>query len=119
MRRPRVEVDVGLHHEIPVAHVSGELRRRSVARRLVHVEILRVLLVEVDEHRQLLAGLIAVRNRERSLKLVAVFVRVVEQHATTPAILRLLRVGVGQLFRSSGKIASRPGDPGTRTNLPA
>ena len=41
-------------------------------------------LVEVHEHRILLAGLVARRQRERSLKLLAFAVRVIDEHLARP-----------------------------------
>jgi len=58
--------------------------------RHVVMHVLRVFLVEVHEHRSLLAGLVVVGDRENALQLVAVVVLEVEQDAVAPDIFRLL-----------------------------
>src|SRR4029450_6016016 len=67
---------------------------------------LRVLLVEVDPPRPLLAGFVVIRNREDALEPVAVLVLEIEELPVAPQELCLLRVGVGDLLRVL--------EPGTR-----
>ena len=60
--RPGSEVDVGLHDQIPVAHIAGEVGRTAVPRSRVGVQVLGYLLVEPDEHGELLALCVALGN---------------------------------------------------------
>ena len=113
VRHAGVEEDIGQHRDVAVA--DGLHRRAAhpgeVRRRVVAVEVLRVLLVERHEHRPLLAGLVVVGQRENALEPPAVLVLEVEQHAVTPQEVCLLRVGVADL-RRAGKARAR--DPQVR-----
>ena len=95
------EVDVGQHRQVAAADRfhrraahAGQVRRRVVA-----VQVLRVLLVEGHQHRPLLARLVVVGQREDALQPDAVLVLVVEQDAAAPQVVLLLRVGIGDLLR--------------------
>src|ERR1043165_1632408 len=63
------------------------------------MHVLRILLVEVHEHRPLLAFLVVVWNGENALKTNALLVLEIEENAMAPEILRLLRIRVRDLLR--------------------
>ena len=118
MRRAGVEVDVRQHRDVAVAHRLHRRRAhaRQVRRRGVAMQVLRVLLVEVHEHRPLLARLVVVGNRQNALQLVAVLVLEVEQDAVAPEILGLLRIRVADLLRvlEAGARHAQVGELGER-----
>ena len=65
-------------------------------------------LVDVHEHRVLLAGLIAGRQRQRRLQLLALAVREVDEHALAPRVVRDLRIRVGDLARRGERRVAHP-----------
>ena len=67
VRTANPEVDIGLHQQVPITHVTGKVGLMSIRRSRMYVEILRVLLIEPHYHRKLLSFLIVVRDRKRTL----------------------------------------------------
>ena len=92
---PHPEVDVGLHDQIAVAHVAGEVGGVPVAGSRMEVEVLGILLVEPDQHGELLPLLVTVRDGQRPLEPDSVVVRVVEEDPASPEVFVLLGIGRG------------------------
>ena len=76
---PGPEVDVGLHDQVTIAAVPGQVRSGAVNRPLVAMEVLRVLLVEIDQHREPLALPVAVGDAEPALQAHPVVIGVIEE----------------------------------------
>ena len=121
MRGAGVKLHVRDHRDIAAAHRFDRHRShpRQKRRGGVAVERLRIFFVEVDEHRAFLTGLVVLRQRENALQLVTATRHVVKQHATSPAILSLLRIGVRELL-AIGEVGARQHEIGKlRERLPS
>ncbi len=105
---PDAIVHVGEQHHVAVRDVPREVRARARRRRVVRVEHLRPRLVEVHEHRRAPVGTYAVRDQHDGAHRLAAGRAERDEALGAPAVLRLLRVRIGDARDAPERCVGRP-----------